>query len=282
MWANEGMKQEARCKPVHQRICGNGAYKKQNARGRSGVFGALTFRSSWLNLARRFGWHGESKARAWSVKEYILCKRAECCTGLWLQKEAELALELGAGASWRKPALPCPFPPLREAQFFYYFVQLPWSVPGDCSVNIASCQVKRNTFSRPDFWNFIEQFFSFGGMKTFDVLNVKLPSWHLFMKMIVTIWVGHAHFIPMDGVCFEVFSSFSYSSKCGLWNLILKYIFLESQISVWLGAKPGMWPAIVKQAFCVREYIWGAFLSPLPRVSTCGKQGFVLNSFLRD
>lgn len=180
------------------------------------------------------------------------------------KKKAELALELGAGASWRNLALPCPFLPLREAQFFYYFVQLPWSVTGDCSVNIASCQVKRNTFWSPDFWNFIEQVFSFRGMKTFDVLNIKLPSWHLFMKTVATIWVGHTHFTLTEGVCFEVLSSFSYSSKSGLWNLILKHIFLESQISMWLGAKPGMWPAIVKQVFCVREYIWGA--SPHPRV----------------
>lgn len=84
------------------------------------------------------------------------------------------------------------------------------------------------------------------------------------MKMVATIWVGHAHFILTEGVCFEVLSSFSYSSKSGLWNLILKHIFLESQISVWLGAKPGMLPAIVKQVFCVKEYIWGA--PPHPRV----------------
>ena len=60
-WRNE-----AGSNPVHRRIHGSGGYEKQNAsgRGKSGVCRALTFRSLWLNLARRFGWHGGSKARA--------------------------------------------------------------------------------------------------------------------------------------------------------------------------------------------------------------------------
>lgn len=187
---------------MHQRICGNGAYEKQNARGRSGVFGTLIFRSSWLNLARRFGWHSESKAREpgrWKNKSCV--NGVSAAWGCDWKKKAELALELGAGASWRNLALPCPFPPLREAPFFYYFVQLPWSVTGDCSVNIASCQVKRNTFWSPDFWNFIEQFFSVRGMKTFDVLNIKLPSYICLWRWLPQFgWDMHTLSLPREFV----------------------------------------------------------------------------------